>query len=215
MEANMKTSELINKLVLIDAILSMLLGLGFNLTAPALLVGLAVPVIGALISVGLLATGLGPMFKGPDKVENNDPNLVEAEKADANGRFIYLGVTLAAIITLVLGLIFHKTEAALMAGGFVPIGGLVWVLVVGASSLASGKGSAAALKDFTSFSYEEEQTFVVYERVSLETEKRAANIAIVSVGSVGALFALVVLLFGGKGEHPNPVAPPPAAADQK
>ncbi|HNN54306.1 MAG TPA: hypothetical protein PKO07_24965 [Pseudomonadota bacterium] len=50
---------------------------------------------------------------------------------------------------------------------------------------------------------------------SLETEKRASRIAVLSVGSVGLLFALIVLVFGGKGEHVNPAAAPAPAAEKK
>ncbi len=215
MEADMKTSNLINNLVLVDAILTMGLGLGLGLTAPALVIGGLVPVLGALLSLFLLATGLGPMFKGAGAVENNDPLLVAAEKADAQGRMIYLVVSIAAVLTLALGLIAHKTELALIAGGLVPIGGLVLALVAGAGSVFGGKTEAESLQNFTSFGPVEEQTFVVFERTSLETEKRASRIAVLSVGSVGLLFALIVLIFGGKGEHVNPAAAPAPAAEKK
>ena len=56
MEADMKTSNLINRLVLVDAILTMTLGLGVGLTAPALVLGLLVPVAGSLLTLFLLAT---------------------------------------------------------------------------------------------------------------------------------------------------------------
>jgi hypothetical protein len=66
MEADMKTSNLINNLVLVDAILTMTLGLGLGLTAPALVLGGLVPVLGgSLLSLFLLATGVGPMFRVP------------------------------------------------------------------------------------------------------------------------------------------------------
>ena len=61
MEADMKTSNLINNLVLVDAILTMSLGLGLGLTAPALVLGGLVPVLGVLLSLFLLATGVGPL----------------------------------------------------------------------------------------------------------------------------------------------------------
>jgi hypothetical protein len=212
----MKTSNLINNLVMVDAILTMSLGLGLGLTAPALVLGALVPVGGALLTLFLLATGLGPMFRGAGAVENNDPNGVAAENADAAGRKIYLGVSIAALITLGLGLGANKTELALMVGGLVPIGGVILALVSLVGSVTAGKNESEALTNFTSFSPSEEQTFVVFERVSLETEKRASRIAILSVGSVGLLFALIVLAFGGKGEHASPVGgPPPAAAEKK
>jgi len=215
MEADMKTSNLINNLVLVDAILTMSLGLGLGLTAPALVLGALVPVGGVLLTLFLLATGLGPMFRGAGAVENNDPNGVAAENADAAGRKIYLVVSIAALITLGLGLGANKTELALMVGGLVPIGGVILAIVALIGSVTGGKNESEALTNFTSFSPSEEQTFVVFERVSLETEKRASRIAILSVGSVGLLFALIVIAFGGKGEHASPVGPPPAAADKK
>ncbi len=216
MEADMKTSNLINNLVLVDAILTMGLGLGLGLTAPALVIGGLVPVLGALLVLFLLATGIGPMFKGADKVENNDPNLVAAEQADARGRMIYLGVSIAAIATLGLGLGAGKTELALMVGGLVPIGGLVLAIVALISDATGGKGESEALTNFTSFGPAEEQTFVVFERVAIEAEKRASRIAVLSVGSVGLLFALIVIAFGGKGhEAPAGGGHPPAAADKK
>jgi len=190
MEADMKTSNLINNLVLVDAILTMSLGLGLGLTAPALVLGGLVPLLGVLLSLFLLATGVGPMFKGADKVENNDPLLVAAEKADAGGRMVYLGVTIAAIVTLALGIGANKTELALMVGGLVPIGGLILAIVALVGDAAGGKGEAEALTNFTSFSPAEEQTFVVFERTSLEIEKRASRIALISVVSVGVLFAI-------------------------
>ena len=216
MEADMKTSNLINNLVLVDAILTMSLGLGLGLTAPALVLGGLVPVLGVLLSLFLLATGVGPMFKGADKVENNNPLLVAAENADAGGRMVYLGVTIAAIVTLALGIGANKTELALMVGGLVPIGGLILAIVALVGDAASGKGESESLTNFTSFSPAEEQTFVVFERTALEVEKRASRIALISVGSVGMLFAIIVLVFGGKGhEGAAPAGQPPAAAEKK
>lgn len=216
MEADMKTSNLINNLVLVDAILTMTLGLGVGLTAPALVLGLLVPVAGSLLTLFLLATGLGPMFRGAGSVENNDPNAMAGENADAAGRKIYLGVSIAAIATLGLGIGANKTELALLVGGLVPIGGVILAIVALIGNATGGKNESEALTNFTSFSPAEEQTFVVYERVALETEKRASRIAILSVGSVGLLFALIVLIFGGKGEHASPASvAPPAAAEKK
>ena len=216
MEADMKTSNLINNLVLVDAILTMSLGLGLGLTAPALVLGGLVPVLGVLLSLFLLATGLGPMFRGAGSVENNDPNAMAGENADAAGRKIYLGVSIAAIATLGLGIGANKTELALLVGGLVPIGGVILAIVALIGNATGGKNESEALTNFTSFSPAEEQTFVVYERVALETEKRASRIAILSVGSVGLLFALIVLIFGGKGEHASPASvAPPAAAEKK
>ena len=216
MEADMKTSNLINNLVLVDAILTMTLGLGVGLTAPALVLGLLVPVAGSLLTLFLLATGLGPMFRGAGSVENNDPNAMAGENADAAGRKIYLGVSIAAIATLGLGIGANKTELALLVGGLVPIGGVILAIVALIGNATGGKNESEALTNFTSFSPAEEQTFVVYERVALETEKRASRIAILSVGSVGPLFALIVLIFGGKGEHASPASvAPPAAAEKK
>ncbi|MBP8195915.1 MAG: hypothetical protein KAY55_02015 [Deltaproteobacteria bacterium] len=216
MEADMKTSNLINRLVLVDAILTMTLGLGVGLTAPALVLGLLVPVAGSLLTLFLLATGLGPMFRGAGSVENNDPNAMAGENADAAGRKIYLGVSIAAIATLGLGIGANKTELALLVGGLVPIGGVILAIVALIGNATGGKNESEALTNFTSFSPAEEQTFVVYERVALETEKRASRIAILSVGSVGLLFALIVLIFGGKGEHASPASvAPPAAAEKK
>ena len=216
MEADMKTSNLINRLVLVDAILTMTLGLGVGLTAPALVLGLLVPVAGSLLTLFLLATGLGPMFRGAGSVENNDPNAMAGENADAAGRKIYLGVSIAAIATLGLGIGANKTELALLVGGLVPIGGVILAIVALIGNATGGKNESEALTNFTSFSPAEEQTFVVYERVALETEKRASRIAILSVGSVGLLFALIVLIFGGKGEHASPACvAPPAAAEKK
>jgi len=216
MEADMKTSNLINRLVLVDAILTMTLGLGVGLTAPALVLGLLVPVAGSLLTLFLLATGLGPMFRGAGSVENNDPNAMAGENADAAGRKIYLGVSIAAIATLGLGIGANKTELALLVGGLVPIGGVILAIVALIGNATGGKNESEALTNFTSFSPAEEQTFVVYERVALETEKRASRIALLSVGSVGLLFALIVLIFGGKGEHASPASvAPPAAAEKK
>ena len=216
MVADMKTSNLINRLVLVDAILTMTLGLGLGLTAPALVLGGLVPVAGALLTLFLLATGLGPMFRGAGSVENNDPNAMAGENADAAGRKIYLGVSIAAIATLGLGIGANKTELALLVGGLVPIGGVILAIVALIGNATGGKNESEALTNFTSFSPAEEQTFVVYERVALETEKRASRIAILSVGSVGLLFALIVLIFGGKGGHASPAsAAPPAAAEKK
>ena len=216
MEADMKTSNLINRLVLVDAILTMTLGLGVGLTAPALVLGLLVPVAGSLLTLFLLATGLGPMFRGAGSVENNDPNAMAGENADAAGRKIYLGVSIAAIATLGLGIGANKTELALLVGGLVPIGGVILAIVALIGNATGGKNESEALTNFPSFSPAEEQTFVVYERVALETEKRASRIAILSVGSVGLLFALIVLIFGGKGEHASPASvAPPAAAEKK
>ena len=216
MEADMKTSNLINRLVLVDAILTMTLGLGVGLTAPALVLGLLVPVAGSLLTLFLLATGLGPMFRGAGSVENNDPNAMAGENADAAGRKIYLGVSIAAIATLGLGIGANKTELALLVGGLVPIGGVILAIVALIGNATGGKNESEALTNFTSFSPAEEQTFVVYERVALETEKRASRIAILSVGSVGLLFALIVLIFGGKGEHASHASvAPPAAAEKK
>ena len=216
MEADMKTSNLITRLVLVDAILTMTLGLGVGLTAPALVLGLLVPVAGSLLTLFLRATGLGPMFRGAGSVENNDPNAMAGENADAAGRKIYLGVSIAAIATLGLGIGANKTELALLVGGLVPIGGVILAIVALIGNATGGKNESEALTNFTSFSPAEEQTFVVYERVALETEKRASRIAILSVGSVGLLFALIVLIFGGKGEHASPASvAPPAAAEKK
>ena len=216
MEADMKTSNLINRLVLVDAILTMTLGLGVGLTAPALVLGLLVPVAGSLLTLFLLATGLGPMFRGAGSVENNDPNAMAGENADAAGRKIYLGVSIAAIATLGLGIGANKTELALLVGGLVPIGGVILAIVALIGNATGGKNECEALTNFTSFSPTEEQTFVVYERVALQTQKRASRIAILSVGSVGLLFALIVLIFGGKGEHASPASvSAPAAAEKK
>jgi hypothetical protein len=146
------------------------------------------------------------MFRGAGSVENNDPNAMAGENADAAGRKIYLGVSIAAIATLGLGIGANKTELALLVGGLVPIGGVILAIVALIGNATGGKNESEALTNFTSFSPAEEQTFVVYERVALETEKRASRIAILSVGSVGLLFALIVLIFGGKGEHASPAS---------
>jgi hypothetical protein len=58
MEADMKTSNLINRLVLVDAILTMTLGLGLGLTAPALVLGGLVPV--AWCAADAVPAGDGP-----------------------------------------------------------------------------------------------------------------------------------------------------------
>jgi hypothetical protein len=225
MEADMTLSSRINIAVAIDATLAMILGLGFSLTAPALVVGFLVPIVGVLIMLFLLATSAPGMFKGAGAVENNDPNLVSAEKADAMGRQVYLAIAIVSVLTLTLGIRAHmagnpeqeiqRTIPALLIGCSVPLVGLILALVAGAGSLAAGKGESEALTNFTSFDPMVEQSFTVFERTSLETEKRAAQLAVLSVGSAGAIFALIVLIFGGKGEHANPVAPPPPAADTK
>ena len=171
MEADMKTSNLINNLVLVDAILTM--GLGLDLFLLRQRWSSAVwSHCWAHFCRCSFGDGPGPDVQGCRcrRKQRSEPD--RGRKADAQGRMIYLVVSIAAILTLALGLIAHKTELALIAGGLVPIGGLVFALAAGAGSVFGGKTEAESLQNFTSFGPVEEQTFVVFERTSLETEKR-------------------------------------------
>ena len=80
------------------------------------------------------------------------------------------------------------------------------------------KGHSGKFSDFTSFSPEVEQSFVIFEQTSYETSKRAATIGAASVGIVGLLFSIIVLTMASKETTAGGRRRPPsggAAAEQK
>lgn len=129
---------------------------------------------------------------------------------------IYLAVAGLSVVTIVVGAILGYTLPALAAGLLIPIGGVVLSLVAMVTSIGPAlKSHNGQFANFTSFSPEEEKAFVVFEKTSHETQKKASTIAIISVGSVGLLFTIIVFIFAPKGEHGGAHAPTPAAAEKK
>ncbi len=135
-----------------------------------------------------------------------------------NSGTIYLGAAVASALAIAIGAGAGKIELGLLIGLAIPIGGAVFALVLVAMGIGPAlKGHSGKFSDFTSFSPEVEQSFVVFEQTSYETSKRAATIGAASVGIVGLLFSIIVLTMASKettaGGHAAPSGG--AAAEQK
>ena len=134
-----------------------------------------------------------------------------------NSNMIYLGAAVASTLAIAIGAGAGKIELGLLIGLAIPFGGAVFSLVLVLMGIGPAlKGHSGKFADFTSFSPEFEQSFVVFERTSYETSKRAATIGAASVGIVGLLFSIIVLTMASKepaGGHGAPAGG--AAAEQK
>lgn len=134
-----------------------------------------------------------------------------------NSGSIYIGCAVASVLAIAIGAGAGKIELALVIGGSVPIlGVLMTLLFLGQSVGPMMKPHSGQFANFTSFSPEVEQSFVVFERTSHEISKRAATIGGASVGIAGLLFAIIVLTLATKHpEAPAPAAGAAPAAEQK
>ena len=132
-----------------------------------------------------------------------------------NSGTIYIAAAVASVLSTAIGAGAGKIELGLLIGLAIPIGGVLFALaLVGMSIGPALKGHSGKFSDFTSFSPEVEQSFVVFEKTSYEVSKRAATIGAASVGIVGLLFSIIVLTMASK-EGSNPHAAPAAGAEQK
>lgn len=133
-----------------------------------------------------------------------------------NSSTIYIASAVAAVLAIAIGAGAGKIEIGLLIGLAIPFGGVLFSLaLVGMGIGPALKGHSGKFSDFTSFSPDVEQSFVVFEKTSYEVSKRAATIGAASVGIVGLLFSIIVLTMATK--HPEGAAAPSggAAAEQK
>ena len=134
-----------------------------------------------------------------------------------NSSTIYIASAIAAVLAIAIGAGAGKIEIGLLIGLLIPFGGVLFSLaLVGMGIGPALKGHSGKFADFTSFTPEVEQSFVVFEKTSYEVSKRAATIGAVSVGVVGLLFSIIVLTMASKepaGGHGAPAGE--AAAEQK
>ncbi len=135
-----------------------------------------------------------------------------------NSSTIYIASAVASVLATAIGAGAGKIEIGLLIGLAIPMGGVLFALaLVGMSIGPALKGHSGKFSDFTSFSPEVEQSFVVFEQTSYEVSKRAATIGAASVGIAGLLFSIIVLTMASKepaGGHGAP-AGGGAAAEQK
>jgi hypothetical protein len=116
-----------------------------------------------------------------------------------NSGMIYIASAVASVLAIAIGAGAGKIEIGLLIGLAIPIGGVLFSLaLVGMGIGPALKGHSGKFSDFTSFSPEVEQSFVVFEQTSYEVSKRAATIGAASVGVVGILFSIIVLTMASK-----------------